>query len=115
MSIRTNRQDDSYASAVRKDLSALKETALEASRLDNLDTTVRPEGQEAAAAYDSLTPVEQSAASLGVHPAELKPIGFMNAGESHAIHLCPLQRSHPLLAPPYSPLRAAQGPECPVG
>ena len=67
MSIRTNRQDDSYASAVRKDLSALKATALEASRLDNLDTTVRPEGQEAAAA------------SLGVSPNELKPIGFMNA------------------------------------
>ena len=79
MSIRTSSTDDSYASAVRKDLSALKATALEASRLDNLDTTVRPEGQEAAAAYDALAPHEQAAASLGVSPNELKPIGFMNA------------------------------------
>ena len=74
MSIRSNRTDDSYASAVRRDLSQLKTTALEASRLDNLDASVRPEGAEAAAAYDSLAPHEQSAASLGVHPDALKPI-----------------------------------------
>lgn len=74
MSIRSNRQDDSYASAVRRDLGQLKETALEASRLDNLDASVRPAGAEAAAAYDSLAPHEQSAASLGVHPDALKPI-----------------------------------------
>ena len=36
-------------------------------------------GAEAAAAYDSLAPHEQAAASLGVSPNELKPIGFMNA------------------------------------
>ena len=71
MSIRSNRTDDSYASAVRRDLSQLKTTALEASRLDNLDASVRPEGAEAAAAYDSLAPHEQSAASLGVHPDAL--------------------------------------------
>jgi len=74
MSIRSNRTEDSYASAVRRDLSDLKTTALEASRLDNVDASVRPEGAEAAAAYDSLAPHEQSAASLGVHPDALKPI-----------------------------------------
>ena len=31
-----------------------------------------------ACAFDRLTPVERSAASLGVHPEALKPIGFMN-------------------------------------
>ena len=80
MSIRSKTQDDSYASAVRRDLQGLKETALEAARLDKIDPTVKPEGTEAAAAYDSLAPHEQSAASLGVHPDALKPIGFLNAG-----------------------------------
>ena len=68
MSIRSQTQDDSYASAVRRDLQGLKETAQEANRLDNLDQTVRPDGTEAAAAYDSLLPHEQAAASLGAHP-----------------------------------------------
>ena len=79
MSIRSQTQDDSYASAVRRDLQGLKETAQEANRLDNLDQTVRPDGTEAAAAYDSLLPHEQAAASLGAHPDALKPISFMNA------------------------------------
>ena len=79
MSIRSKTQDDSYASAVRRDLQGLKETALEAARLDKIDPTVKPEGTEAAAAYDSLNHVEQAAASLGAHPDALKPISFMNA------------------------------------
>ena len=74
MSIRTSSTDTSYATAVRRDLQSLKTTALENARLDAVDHTVRPEGTEAAAAYDSLAPHEQAAASLGVHPAELKPI-----------------------------------------
>ena len=99
MSIRSQTQDDSYASAVRRDLQGLKETAQEANRLDNLDQTVRPDGTEAAAAYDSLLPHEQAAASLGAHPDALKPIGFMNAGAtqpcSTASHVCSLHTSHP--------------------
>ena len=79
MSIRSKTQDDSYASAVHRDLQGLKETALEAARLDKIDPTVKPEGTEAAAAYDALLPHEQAAASLGAHPDALKPIGFMNA------------------------------------
>lgn len=79
MSIRSRSTDDSYANAVRKDLESLKATAVEASRVDNVDPTVRPEGTEAAAAYDSLMPHEQAAASLGVHPDSLRPIGFMNS------------------------------------
>ena len=74
MSIRSQTQDDSYASAVRRDLQGLKETAQEANRLDQIDQTVRPDGTEAAAAYDSLNHVEQAAASLGAHPDALKPI-----------------------------------------
>lgn len=74
MSIRSKTQDDSYASAVRRDLQGLKETALEAARLDKIDPTVKPEGTEAAAAYDALLPHEQAAASLGAHPDALKPI-----------------------------------------
>ena len=35
---------------------------------------------DAALAFSALHPVEQAAASLGVHPDELKPIGFLNAG-----------------------------------
>ena len=85
MSIRSNRQDDSYASAVRRDLGQLKTTALEASRLDQVDPSVRPAGAEAAAAYDALRPYEQSAASLGVHPDALKPIQFLNAGHYEAL------------------------------
>ena len=85
MSIRSNRTEDSYASAVRRDLGQLKTTALEANRLDQMDPSVRPEGAEAAAAYDSLMPHEQSAASLGVHPDALKPIGFLNAGHYEAL------------------------------
>ena len=80
MSIRSQAPDDSYADAVRRDLGQLKATALEANRLDQVDSSVRPEGHEAAAAYDALLPHEQSAASLGVHPDSLRPIGFLNAG-----------------------------------
>lgn len=95
MSIRTSSTDDSYASAVRKDLSALKATALEASRLDNLDTTVRPQGQEAAAAYDSLAPHEQAAASLGVSPNELKPCAAAPAQSSPSSHERAIAHSPP--------------------
>ena len=99
MSIRSKTQDDSYASAVRRDLQGLKETALEAARLDKIDPTVKPEGTEAAAAYDALLPHEQAAASLGAHPDALKPIAFMNAGAtqpcSTASHACSLHTSHP--------------------
>jgi len=76
MSIRTdhNSTDASYAGAVRKDLETLKQTAVEAARLDAVDTTYRPTSAEAAALYDSLHPVEQSAANLGVEPGALRPI-----------------------------------------
>lgn len=85
MSIRSQAPDDSYADAVRRDLSDLKTTALEASRLDNLDASVKPEGHEAAAAYDALEVHEQAAASLGVHPDSLRPIGFLNAGHYESL------------------------------
>ena len=76
MSIRTdhNSTDASYAGAVRKDLETLKQTAVEAARLDAVDPSYRPTSAEAAAAYDSLHPVEQSAANLGVEPGALRPI-----------------------------------------
>ena len=80
MSIRSRSTDDSYANAVRRDLESLKATAVEASRVDNVDPTIKPEGAEAAAAYDQLALHEQAAASLGVHPDSLRPIGFLNSG-----------------------------------
>lgn len=79
MSIRAP-QEQTYASAVRADLNQLKATAAEATRLENIDQTARPVEGEAAAAYDALAPHEQAAASLGVHPDSLRPIGFLNAG-----------------------------------
>ena len=86
MSIRSRSTDDSYANAVRKDLESLKATAVEASRVDNVDPSIRPmQGTEAEAAYDQLNHVEQAAASLGVHPDSLRPIGFLNSGHYNAL------------------------------
>lgn len=67
-----------HAAAIQKGLADLKETYEAQNRTDNVAATV-PEGETPSAAFDGLSPVEQSAASLGVHPDSWKPIGFMNA------------------------------------
>ena len=118
MSIRTdhNSTDASYAGAVRKDLETLKQTAVEAARLDAVDQTFRPTSEEAAAAYDSLAPVEQSAANLGVEPGALRPIGFMNAGlQINDLNLAMSFLLHLIYpASPRSSLRLSEALECPV-
>ncbi len=40
---------------------------------------------DALPSFDSLSPVEQAAGSLGVHPDEWKPIAFMNNGHFDAL------------------------------
>ena len=67
-----------HAMAVQKGLSDLKETYQAQTRADNVAAAM-PEGATPSEAFDSLSNVEQSAASLGVHPDSWKPIGFMNA------------------------------------
>ena len=67
-----------HAAAIQKGLADLKETYEAQNRADNVAAAV-PEGETPSAAFDGLSPVEQSAASLGVHPDSWKPIGFMNA------------------------------------
>ena len=67
-----------HAAAIQKGLADLKETYEAQNRADNIAASV-PEGETPSAAFDGLTPVEQSAASLGVHPDSWKPIGVMNS------------------------------------
>ena len=67
-----------HAAAIQKGLADLKESYVAQTCADNVAAAV-PESQTPSAAFDSLSAVEQSAASLGVHPDSWKPIGFMNA------------------------------------
>ena len=62
---------------LQKELSNLKDAARAADSVDRVEAAM-PEGQANSASFDALTPVEQSAASLGVHPDSWKPIAFMN-------------------------------------
>lgn len=81
MSVRTTQQTATYAEAVQHDLKVCRQTALEANRQENLESSESPQYEgEVAAAYDALAPHEQAAASLGVHPDALRPIGWLNAG-----------------------------------
>jgi len=115
MSVR--RKDDSKAQvqALQKELEELKSRAQEADRADNVAASLS-EGETPSAAFDALTPVEQSAASLGVHPEAWKPIGFMVRSElnlscnydiPHALTPYPLHSSE------QCPLRDAEEGECP--
>ena len=56
-----------------KELNHLKEVA--AREAVGVPTSVEIKTDE----FDLLTPTEQSAASLGVHPESWKPIGFLNS------------------------------------
>ena len=79
MSIRAAEVDvNDHAVAVQKGLADLKEAYQAQNRTDNVAASM-PEGATPSEAFDSLSNVEQSAASLGVHPDSWKPIGFMNA------------------------------------
>ena len=77
MSVRRKDESKAQVQALQKELEELKSRAQEATRADNIAATMS-EGETPSAAFDALTPVEQSAASLGVHPDAWKPIGFMN-------------------------------------
>lgn len=86
------RQD---VSQLQKELGDLKEAARAADRADAI-AAAAPEGVQASAAFDALTPVEQSAASLGVHPEAYRPIAFMN--NSHYEQLIKANALDPELA-----------------
>ena len=60
--------------ALQKELKDLKEAAVEP---ESTAASAAPEGVSKTD-FDSLTPTEQSAATLGVSPDAWKPIGFMN-------------------------------------
>ena len=78
MSIRSAAaKNAAQATQIQKELAALKSTAEEAARADNVAAAV-PEGTTSTPSFESLSSVEQSAASLGVHPDAWKPIAFMN-------------------------------------
>ncbi len=63
---------------LQKELTTLRQAALDASA-DGNDMQATSAGRfEAAQAFEALTPTEQAAASLGVHPEAFRPIGFMN-------------------------------------
>ena len=64
MSIRRVDKKNDQASQVQKELYDLKNAAHEANRADNIAASLSPP-TEAAAAFEALSPVEQSAASLG--------------------------------------------------
>ena len=100
MSVRQRKSDaNAYAEKLRGDLAALKAaaatvaeepctTAIETKCCDNNDAV---KVSSDAPAFDQLTPTEQAAGSLGVHPNALRPIAFMNAA-----HLDTLRKNNAL-------------------
>lgn len=70
------------ASALQKELHALKSVAAPAA--DGV-SAAGAEATTTAPSFDSLSGVEKSAASLGVHPDSWRPIGFMNVSGSPAL------------------------------
>ena len=74
---RSNPAQDATKMKLQSELNALKATAQEANRADNLSASVRDDTANTPS-FDQLVPVEQAAASLGVHPDAWKPIGFLN-------------------------------------
>ena len=67
---------DDHATLVQRELALLQATAKEAARADTAAaaSACMPPSE----AFDALAPVEQAAASLGVHPEAYRPIGWMN-------------------------------------
>ena len=72
----TRRNANEQVAALQKDLKYLKQAA--ANPIVGLEDPSPETNAPKAAAFDTLTNVEKSAASLGVHPDAWKPIAFMN-------------------------------------
>lgn len=66
-------QTASHVAQLQKELSELKNTAIAAPAVYGAEA----QGSFSTAAFDSLSGVEKSAASLGVHPDAWRPIGFL--------------------------------------
>ena len=84
MSIRRVDNKNGQAHQIQKELSDLRNAAQEANRTDSLSASMSSP-TEASAAFEALSPVEQSAASLGVHPDAWRPISFMNLAHHEAL------------------------------
>ena len=82
MSVRSNasanKEVKQFRDAVEQAKQANEITAFDAGCEPTADAAA-DEAAISAREFEALTPVEQAAASLGVHPASWKPIGFMNA------------------------------------
>jgi hypothetical protein len=72
----------SNADALQKELHDLKSVSSPAA--DGV-SAAGAEATTTAPSFDSLSGVEKSAASLGVHPESWRPIGFMNVSASPTI------------------------------
>ena len=70
---------------LQKELSTLRQAAVDASADANDAATASVGRFEAAQAFEQLTPTEQAAASLGVHPEAFRPIGFMNTAHYNTL------------------------------
>ena len=83
------------AATLREELELLRE---QNAVIENSPVTT---GVVTADAFDSLTPTEQAAGSLGVHPDAWKPIAFMNS----AVRQPPKPVAALLLLPPLTLVR----------
>ncbi len=63
---------------LQKELCTLRQAALDASVESHGAQQAAIDRFEATKAFEALSPTEQAAASLGVHPEAFRPIGFMN-------------------------------------
>jgi hypothetical protein len=79
----SRRNAASNASQLQKELADLKATASQASVKTNVNEA--PNFEAANTAFEDLSPVEKSAASLGVNPDALKPISWLNEGHHQAL------------------------------
>ena len=84
MSVRRDSAEKVRIPALQKELSTLREAALASSQTDE-SATEADSNVSASKAFEALTPTEQAAASLGVHPEAFRPIGFMNSAHYESL------------------------------
>ena len=89
MSVRRVDLQVAYANALRRELADLKETAIAKDPVESQEVVTNATADTTDTAtkvdFDSLTPTEQAAASLGAQPDAYRPIAWLN--EAHFNHL----------------------------
>ena len=85
MSVRRVDIQQAYANALRRELAELREAAISKDPMNTLEVatnaTANTVDTSTKVDFDSLTPTEQAAASLGAQPDVYRPIGWLN--EAH--------------------------------